>query len=141
MLIQMSVTSNHGFISVARENYLIFKMTFWYLWIVIIIFPTFGLTTFHSIIWHLITDGTLPDSVQWQCMWNPETTAFFVELASSIALVTNALELLNPSGIVTNGFRVLFARTEVNVRTPKRRENGFGFGATYGENYLESYQM
>ena len=64
----MSVMSIHSFISLARENYLIFMMTFWYLWIVIIIFPTFGLTTFHSIIWHLITDGTLPDSVQWQCM-------------------------------------------------------------------------
>ena len=140
MLIQMSVTSNHGFISVARENYLIFKMTFWYLWIVIIIFPTFGLTTFHSIIWHLITDGTLPDSVQWQCMWNPETTAFFVELASSIALVTNALELVNPVGMVTNGILLLCARTEVNVRTPKRSENGFGFGGNYGENYSERYQ-
>ena len=135
-LISVSVRSTHGYISLSRENYLIFSKSFWYSWFVTIVFPTFGLTTFHGVFERFIKTKRISSSVKWQCFFVPETSAFFVELVCSTALVTNALELLRPSDLATNIFRLLCAKTEANLRAVNRIKSKFGFGENYGGNYL-----
>ena len=67
----------------------------------------------------------------------PETSAFFVELVSSTALVTTALELLRPVDMVRYILSLSCAKTEANVWAASRNKRKFGFGENYGENFRE----
>ena len=137
-MISVSVRNVHGYISLSKENYLVFSKCFWYSWFVIVIFPTFGLTTFHAVFERFLEAdrNRLSSSVKWQCFFQPETSAFFVELVISTGLVTTALELLRPADLVGYVLSLSCAKTEAAVRPGGDRKNKrFGFGENYGEVY------
>ena len=142
-LISVSVRNVHGYISLSKEDYLVFFKCFWYNWFVIIIFPTFGLTTFHAVFVRFLENDKLfklSSSVKWQCFFMPETSAFFVELVSSTALVTTALELLRPVDILRYILSLSCAKTEANVWAANWKKRKFGFGENYGGNLSERYK-
>ena len=81
----------------STENYLVLRNTFWYLWAVVIIFPTFGLTTVENLLTQFIdSNGTRVD-VEWECFFSPDTSAFYVSYVISAALVGTGLELVRLS--------------------------------------------
>ena len=67
----------------------------------------------------------------------PETSAFFVELVSSTALVTTALELLRPADMLRYFLSLSCSKTEANVWVANKNKRKFGFGENYGENSRE----
>ena len=85
-----------GYSFKSTENYIIFRNTFWYLWIVVLIFPTFGLTTVKNLLVQTInsqTNGTRVD-INWECFFSADTSSFFVNYVISTAFIGTATELL-----------------------------------------------
>ena len=81
----------------STESFLVLRNTFWYLWAVVIIFPTFGLTTVENLLTQFIdSNGTRVD-VEWECFFSPDTSAFYVSYVISAALVGTGLELVRLS--------------------------------------------
>ena len=79
----------------STENYLVLRKTFWYLWIVVLIFPTFGLTTVENLLGQIIksqTNGTSVD-INWECFFSVDISSFYVNYVIFAALVGTALEL------------------------------------------------
>ena len=81
----------------STENYLVLRNTFWYLWAVVIIFPTFGLTTVENLLTTLIDSNGTTVGVEWECFFSPDTSAFYVSYVISAALVGTGLELVRIS--------------------------------------------
>ena len=76
-----------------QENHSIMKKTFWYLLFMVIFFPTFGFTTFQASIEFLFkNNGT--ESYRWDCIFLPDSGAFFVNYVITAALVGTGLELI-----------------------------------------------
>ena len=123
----------HGYISHSREDYLVFSKIFWYSWFIIVIFPTFGLTTFQSILVRLATTSRISSSVKWQCFFQPATSAFFVELVTTAALITTAVELIRPVDLLYSIFSLICAKTEANLWAATKNKTKFGFGENYGK--------
>ena len=100
-VINWSVRNLHRYIYKSTVSYLVLRNTFWFLWVVVIIFPTFSLST----VWPLISQITklLIDSddgridVGWECFFSPHTSEFYVAYVMSATLVGTGLELVRLS--------------------------------------------
>ena len=79
----------------SEENHSIMKKTFWYLLFMVIFFPTFGFTTAQVFIEAIFnpnaTDG---ESIRWDCVFLPDSGAFFVNYVITAGLVGCGLELI-----------------------------------------------
>ena len=85
-----------GYSFKSTESYLIFRNTFWYLWIVVLIFPTFGLTTVKNLLVQTIQSQTTGKTVDinWECFFSADTSSFYVNFVIGAALFGNAMELI-----------------------------------------------
>ena len=85
-----------GYSFKSTESYLIFRNTFWYLWIVVLIFPTFGLTTVKNLLVQTVQSQTTgkPVDINWECFFSADTSSFFVNYVISTAFIGTATELL-----------------------------------------------
>jgi len=70
--------------------------TFWYLWMIIVVFPTFGLTTGMALIDNLLipTHNSTDQPIRWDCIFLPDSGAFFVNYVITAAFIGSGLELL-----------------------------------------------
>ena len=76
------------------ETYVVLRDVFLYLWLVVIVFPTLGLTTVEHILIHFIDNHGERINVEWECFFNPDISAFYVDYVISAALVGTGLELV-----------------------------------------------
>ena len=90
-----------GFWYRSEENHSIMIKTFWYLWIMVLIFPTFGFTTGLALLENLFGPGAAngtdpePHSIfRWECIFLPDSGAFFVNYVITAALIGSGLELI-----------------------------------------------
>ena len=72
------------------ENYAIMTKTFWYLLFMVIILPTFGFTTSHAYFDNLLQNRSL----NWDCIFMPDSGAFFVNYVITSAIIGSSLELI-----------------------------------------------
>ena len=72
------------------ENHAIMKKTYWYLLFMVIILPTFGYTTSHAYFDNLLRNNSL----NWDCIFLPDSGAFFVNYVITSALIGSSLELV-----------------------------------------------
>ena len=72
------------------ENYAIMTKTFWYLLFMVIILPTFGFTTSHAYFDNLLQNRNL----NWDCIFMPDSGAFFVNYVITSAIIGSSLELI-----------------------------------------------
>lgn len=77
----------------SEENHNIMKKTFWYLLVMVIFFPTFGFTTAQASIEFLFKPNNT-DAYRWDCVFLPDSGAFFVNYVITAALVGSGLELI-----------------------------------------------
>ena len=84
-------------------EYYIFRNIFVYLMIVVIFFPTLGLTSMQELIEQIqvfATNGTTVD-IQWECFFNPDTSSFFINYLIFATFVGTALELLTVGYVIS----------------------------------------
>ena len=79
------------------ESYVVLRDTFWYLWLVVLVFPTLGLTTVENILIQFIDNHGKRVNVEWECFFNPDISAFYVDYVISAALVGTGVELVRIS--------------------------------------------
>ena len=72
------------------QNHAIMKKTFWYLLFMVIILPTFGFTSAQAYIDFLIKNNQL----NWECIFLPDSGAFFVNYVITSAMIGSGLELI-----------------------------------------------
>ena len=71
------------------------KKTFWYLLFMVIFFPTFGFTTAQVFIEAIFnSNSTDGESIRWDCVFLPDSGAFFVNYVITAGLVGCGLELI-----------------------------------------------
>ena len=64
--------------------------TFWYLLFMVVILPTFGFTTSHAYFDNLLQNRDL----NWDCIFLPDSGAFFVNYVITSAIIGSSLELI-----------------------------------------------
>ena len=69
------------------------KKTFWYLLFMVIFLPTFGFTTAQASIEFLFNTNQ-NETYRWDCIFLPDSGAFFVNYVITAALVGSGLELI-----------------------------------------------
>ena len=72
------------------QNHAIMKKTFWYLLFMVIILPTFGFTSSQAYIDFLWKNNNL----NWECIFLPDSGAFFVNYVITSAMIGSGLELI-----------------------------------------------
>ena len=77
----------------SEENHSIMKKTFWYLLFMVIFLPTFGFTTAQASIEFLFNTNK-NETYRWDCIFLPDSGAFFVNYVITAALVGSGLELI-----------------------------------------------
>ena len=86
----------------SAENHNIMRKTFFYLILLIIFLPTFGFTTLSGAITFFIPIGNSSssgDAFRWDCVFLPDSGAFFVNYVITAGLVGCGLELLRAPGM------------------------------------------
>jgi len=78
------------------ENHSIMRKTFWYLLVMVVIFPTFGFTTAEAYLQWVIQNQFMnsTETFQWECIFLPDSGAFFVNYVITSALIGCGLELM-----------------------------------------------
>lgn len=72
------------------ENHAIMKKTFWYLLFMVVILPTFGFTSAQAYIEFIFKNNNL----NWECIFLPDSGAFFVNYVITAAMIGSGLELI-----------------------------------------------
>ena len=115
------------------ENYAIMTKTFWYLLFMVIILPTFGFTTSHAYFDNLLQNRNL----NWDCIFMPDSGAFFVNYVITSALAGTGLELIRFGDLLYYLLMVCCSRSKVD--TPAIRKEikyEFRFGDHYARMML-----
>ena len=70
------------------------KKTFWYLLFMVIILPTFGFTSAQAYIKFLFESKQSWSDLNWDCIFLPDSGAFFVNYVITSAMIGSGLELI-----------------------------------------------
>merc|ERR1719154_862742 len=126
-----------GFWYRSEENHSIMIKSFWYLWIMVLIFPTFGFTTGLALLENLFNPSSNsssdPHSVfKWECIFLPDSGAFFVNYVITAALIGSALELIRFPEMFWYMVQLCFSSSEAEKPAIQRAVTyEFRFGEQY----------
>jgi len=115
------------------QNHAIMKKTFWYLLFMVIILPTFGFTSSKAYIDFLWRNGNL----NWECIFLPDSGAFFVNYVITSALIGSGLELIRFPELFWYLIQICLSRSKAD--TPAIRKAiiyEFRFGEQYARMML-----
>jgi len=136
-----------GFWYRSEENHSIMIKTFWYLWVMVLIFPTFGFTTGLALLENLFGPGNEPGNgtepghgdgvIRWECIFLPDSGAFFVNYVITAAFIGSGLELIRFPELFWYGLQVCLSRSEADSRAIQRAVTyEFRFGEQYARMLL-----
>merc|ERR1719154_125967 len=131
-----------GFWYRSEENHSIMIKSFWYLWIMVLIFPTFGFTTGLALLENLFNPSSNsssdPHSVfRWECIFLPDSGAFFVNYVITAAFIGSGLELIRFPELFWYALQVCISRSEAESRAIQRAVTyEFRFGEQYARMLL-----
>jgi len=115
------------------QNHAIMKKTFWYLLFMVIILPTFGFTSAQAYIDFLIKNNQL----NWECIFLPDSGAFFVNYVITSAMIGSGLELIRFPELFWYLIQICISRSKADtpsIRKAIRYE--FRFGEQYARMML-----
>jgi len=115
------------------QNHAIMKKTFWYLLFMVIILPTFGFTSSHAYLDFLLRDKDL----NWECIFLPDSGAFFVNYVITSAMIGSGLELIRFPELFWYLIQICMSRSKADtpaIRKAIRYE--FRFGEQYARMML-----
>ena len=108
------------------QNLAIMQKTFWYLIFMVIVLPSFGFTTAMVFFGHIfLSDG----SINWECIFLPDSGAFFVNYVITSALAGTGLELIRFGDLLYYLLMVCCSRSKADtpaIRKEIRYEFRFG---------------
>ena len=119
----------------SEENHSIMRKTFWLLIIMVVVFPTFGFTTFQVVLDQFIQNQLNSSSTnpfKWQCIFLPDSGAFFVNYVITSALIGCGLELLRIPDLLGLFIQICLSKSKVESPAIQR-------AATYEFMYGEQY--
>eukprot|EP00092_Neocalanus_flemingeri_P025310 GFUD01027442.1.p1 GENE.GFUD01027442.1~~GFUD01027442.1.p1 ORF type:complete len:880 (+),score=162.84 GFUD01027442.1:356-2995(+) len=129
-----------GFWYRSEENHSIMIKSFWYLWIMVLIFPTFGFTTGLTLLENLFGPGAANGTdpiIRWECIFLPDSGAFFVNYVITAAFIGSGLELIRFPELFWYALQVCISRSEAESRTIQRAVTyEFRFGEQYARMLL-----
>jgi len=115
------------------ENHAIMKKTFWYLLFMVVILPTFGFTSTQAYIDFLIKESSL----NWECIFLPDSGAFFVNYVITAAMIGTALELIRFPELFWYLVQICCSRSKAdNPAVRKAIKYEFRFGEQYARMML-----
>jgi len=115
------------------QNHAIMKKTFWYLLFMVIILPTFGFTSSKAYIDFLLKNNNL----NWECIFLPDSGAFFVNYVITAAVIGSGLELIRFPELFWYLIQICLSRSKADtpaIRKAIRYE--FRFGEQYARMML-----
>ena len=110
------------------QNHAIMKKTFWYLLFMVIILPTFGFTSSKAYIDFLLKNKNL----NWECIFLPDSGAFFVNYVITSAILGTALELIRFPELFWYFIQICLSRSKAD--TPAIRK-AITYEFRFGEQY------
>lgn len=118
------------------ENHAIMKKTFWYLLFMVVFLPTFGFTTAQASINFLFTENK-NDTYRWECVFLPDSGAFFVNYIITAALVGTGLELVRFPELLFYCLQICWSKSEADIPAIRRAmKYEFRFGEQYARMML-----
>jgi len=116
----------------SEENHSVMRKTFWYLLFMVIVLPTFGFTTGMAYFNFLFRNDNSTDSYKWECIFLPDSGAFFVNYVITAALIGSALELIRFPEMFWYMVQLCFSSTEAEKPAIQRAVTyEFRFGEQY----------
>lgn len=118
------------------ENHAIMKKTFWYLLFMVIVFPTFGFTSTKAYLEFLFTTSNTTNSeLNWECIFLPDSGAFFVNYVITAALIGSGLELIRFPELFWYLIQICLSRSKVETTAIRKairwkQKYGDSYGAT-----------
>jgi len=110
------------------QNHAIMKKTFWYLLFMVIILPTFGFTSSKAYIDFLLKNNNL----NWECIFLPDSGAFFVNYVITSAILGSGLELIRFPELFWYFVQICMSRSKAD--TPAIRK-AITYEFRFGEQY------
>ena len=115
------------------QNHAIMKKTFWYLLFMVIILPTFGFTSTQAYIDFLLKNQNL----NWECIFLPDSGAFFVNYVITSALLGSALELIRFPELFWYLVQICISRSKADTPAIRKAiKYEFRFGEQYARMML-----
>ena len=99
----------------SAENHAIMLKTFWFLLFMVIFLPTFGFTTADAIFKFVLQEQNSDESYRWECVFLPDSGAFFVNYIITTAFVGEGLELIRFPELFLYFCQVCWSRSEADV--------------------------
>ncbi|XP_023327129.1 CSC1-like protein 2 [Eurytemora carolleeae] len=123
------------------ENHAVMKKTFWYLIFMVIILPTFGLTSGQATVEFLFRNfnstNSAADKERWDCIFLPDSGAFFVNYVITAAMIGSGLELIRFPELFWYLIQILGSRTKADTPAIRRAITyEFRFGEQYARMML-----
>jgi len=124
----------------SEENHSIMIKSFWYLWVIVLIFPTFGFTTGMAVLENFFApkqENHTEPVIRWDCIFLPDSGAFFVNYVITSAFIGSGLELIRVPELLWYGCCLLLSRTEAESGAISRAVAvEFRFGEQYARMLL-----
>jgi len=122
----------------STENHSIMIKSFWYLWIIVLIFPTFGFTTGMAVIENFFGQNNNTEPVfRWDCIFLPDSGAFFVNYVITSAFIGLGLELIRVPELLWYACCLLLSHSEAESGAISRAVAvEFRFGEQYARMLL-----
>ena len=115
------------------QNHAIMKKTFWYLLFMVIILPTFGSTSLQAYAEFLLFDGQF----NWDCIFLPDSGAFFVNYVITTALIGTGLELIRFPELFWYLIQICMSRSKADTPAIRKAiKYEFRFGEQYARMML-----
>eukprot|EP00095_Tigriopus_kingsejongensis_P008456 snap_masked-scaffold18_size714446-processed-gene-1.9 protein:Tk08456 transcript:snap_masked-scaffold18_size714446-processed-gene-1.9-mRNA-1 annotation:"hypothetical protein L798_12217" len=120
----------------SAENHAIMKKTFWYLLFMVVFLPTFGFTTAQASFNFIFNENT-NDTYRWECVFLPDSGAFFVNYIITTALVGAGLELIRFPELFFYTIRICWSKSEADLPAIRQAlKYEFRFGEQYARMML-----
>jgi len=118
------------------ENHAVMKKTFWYLIFMVIILPTFGLTSGQAAIEFLYRNfnstNNQEDRERWDCIFLPDSGSFFVNYVITAAMIGSGLELIRFPELFYYLLQIFGSRSKADTPAIRRAITyEFRFGEQY----------
>ena len=115
------------------QNHAIMKKTFWYLLFMVILLPTFGFTSAQAYFDFLLKNGEL----NWECIFLPDSGAFFVNYVITTAMIGSGLELIRFPELFWYLVQICVSRSKADTPAIRKAiKYEFRFGEQYARMML-----
>ncbi|KAK3881006.1 hypothetical protein Pcinc_014521 [Petrolisthes cinctipes] len=116
----------------SAENHSIMFKSFTFLMFMVIILPSFGLTSARGLAEWLFTSNNGTDDFRWECIFLPDNGALFVNYVITSALLGTSLELLRAPQLLFLVIGLCLARSKAETASVRRGIMiDFPFGTQY----------